>query len=372
MRTSAALLVSALMSLLSGCTTSVWEASCRLQTRPQTPLNRPYPHSHVQIAGAADGVALAGEFSHPSGAGPFPGVVLISGSEPTDRDAYVLGHKPFLVLADFLVRRGYAVFRYDVRGFGRSSGNTAEDTDWDFAADAAAALHWLRGQRRVDSARVGYIGHSQGGFKAPVAAQIEPPSFMVLLASGIQPTATLMLAQARQQSVEQGLNADQLDRQESELREIFAIVKQSPDADAASIAVRDWALAQGASIRRAQQLADGLATPWMLGELQRNSELYGPVDGAIAALLSAYQGPVLALLAARDTLVPAADNAPHMRPLLAHPLSSVIVLAGLNHFLQPAVRGDMEEVCEVATTIDPAALERIANWLDQATLAVHD
>ena len=75
------------------------------------------------------GVTLAGTLTLPAGAGPHPAVVLITGSGPQDRDEAVMGHRPFLVLADHLTRQGIAVLRCDDRGFGKSTGSFAK-TRW--------------------------------------------------------------------------------------------------------------------------------------------------------------------------------------------------------------------------------------------------
>ena len=60
-------------------------------------------------------------------------MILITGSGPQDRDETLLGHKPFLVLADDLTRRGIAVLRVDDRGVGSSTGDHAKATTADFA-----------------------------------------------------------------------------------------------------------------------------------------------------------------------------------------------------------------------------------------------
>jgi hypothetical protein len=78
--------------------------------RPQEPKPPfPYRGEEVQFDNAADKVRLAGTLTLPEGAGPFPAVVLISGSGPQNRDEFLLGHRPFLVLADHLTRHGVAV-----------------------------------------------------------------------------------------------------------------------------------------------------------------------------------------------------------------------------------------------------------------------
>ena len=108
--------------------------------RPQDPV-KPYPYreedvsfSNPKASGAA--VTLAGTLTLPAGAGPFPAAILISGSGAHDRDEAVAGHRPFLVIADYLTRHGIAVLRYDKRGVARSTGDYAAATSSDFASDA--------------------------------------------------------------------------------------------------------------------------------------------------------------------------------------------------------------------------------------------
>ncbi len=87
--------------------------------KPQEPV-RPFPYEEREVAFANpdDGTVLHGTLTVPSGAGQHPAAVLVTGSGPQDRDEEILGHRPFLVLADWLTRRGFAVLRYDDRHFG--------------------------------------------------------------------------------------------------------------------------------------------------------------------------------------------------------------------------------------------------------------
>ncbi len=102
--------------------------------RPQEPT-KPYPYTEIEVGyeNTAQRVHLAGTLTVPPGAGPFPAVLLITGSGQQDRDEALLGHRPFLVLADYLTRRGIAVLRVDDRGAGKSIGDFALATSADFA-----------------------------------------------------------------------------------------------------------------------------------------------------------------------------------------------------------------------------------------------
>ena len=152
--------------------------------RPQEP-KPPFPYRavDVQFDNATDHVTLAGTLTVPEGAGPFPAVILITGSGPQDRDEFLLGHRPFLVLADYLTRRGIAVLRYDDRGVAKSTGNFATSTTYDFKRDAAAAVDFLRTRPEIDAKRIGLCGHSEGGMIAPMVASEKPEvAFIVLMA----------------------------------------------------------------------------------------------------------------------------------------------------------------------------------------------
>lgn len=345
------------LGLLSACKQAYENVMLETLPRPQTPVARDYDIRDVVIPGGAPDVRLAGELTLPRGDGPFPGIVLVSGSEVVDRNSKLLGHRPFLVLSDFLTRHGYAVFRHDDRGFGRSTGDAATATDDDFAADAAAALKWLRHQPRIDPARAGFIGHSQGGIKAPIAAATERPDFMVLLASGVTTMAETLLLQHHDFERLAGRSDAELARLDRELRAIFEILRTSDSIEAAHRRLRAFAAAEGAGPAQAEKLAAAFATPWMMAELDR----------PVAPIIAAYDGPVLALYANKDLFVSAAVNAPLTGPLLRHPASEVVVLSGLNHMFQPAERGDIEEIWQIETTMDAKALDTVLAWLNRVT-----
>jgi hypothetical protein len=125
----------------------------------------------VTLRSETDGVALGGTLTLPNGRGPFPAVLLITGSGQQNRDEEIFDHRPFLVLADALTRRGIAVLRCDDRGVGASTGDPAKATSADFARDAKAELDWLRKAPSVNGRRVGLIGHSEGGL---IASMLSP------------------------------------------------------------------------------------------------------------------------------------------------------------------------------------------------------
>lgn len=167
--------------------------------RPQQP-EKPYPYREEELTfrePAAD-ITLAGTLTLPKGDGPFPAVVLMSGSGPQDRDEALMGHKPFLILADQLTRAGIAVLRYDDRGVGKSTGNFSTATHLDFAADGRAAFEYLKSRPEINSKQVGLLGHSEGSVYVPfVMRESKDVAFVVMLAGVGVPIRELLERQAR-------------------------------------------------------------------------------------------------------------------------------------------------------------------------------
>jgi len=158
----------------------------QLVRRPQTPVGPfPYRAENITFRGA-DGAVIAGTVTAPADPGPHPAVVLITGSNPADRDDVAKGqapsHRPFAVWADQLTRQGFVVLRYDSRGVGYSGGDALKDPEPRFAQDVAAAVALLKTRPDVDARKVGLIGHGAGGVLAGQVAAADPTvAFVVLL-----------------------------------------------------------------------------------------------------------------------------------------------------------------------------------------------
>jgi dienelactone hydrolase len=124
-----------------------------------------------EIAVGTDPWALPGILTLPTGNGPFPGVVLVHGSGPNDRDETVGANKPFKDLALGLATRGIAVLRYDKRTYAHRA-KMAQATDSltvkeEVIDDVFTAVRLLKQHPAIDAKRIFVVGHSLGGYLAP-------------------------------------------------------------------------------------------------------------------------------------------------------------------------------------------------------------
>ncbi|WP_116107444.1 alpha/beta hydrolase [Lewinella sp. IMCC34191] len=337
-----------------------------IRPRPQEPTDFPYLQQAVTFVGGGEGVSLAGELTLPEDGSPRAALVLISGSGPQDRNQDLgpsINHRPFLVLSDRLTRAGYAVLRYDDRGVGASTGDFAAATSVDFAADAAAAIRFLRQRLGDQDLPIGLAGHSEGGMIAPmVAAGDEAVDFVILLAAPGLPIDTLMAEQRRAISGSTPPN-------EAVLATVAAYVKAHPDlADTVfRSGLRDTIIDRIPSLPEsfresitdrdafAATYVNSLSGPWM-----RYFLAYDPT-----ANLSTLHVPVLAINGERDTQV-TPRNLEAIEATLAaagNPDVTVRLVPEVNHLLQPADTGLPSEYGQIETTVDEGVLTMITDWL---------
>jgi pimeloyl-ACP methyl ester carboxylesterase len=325
--------------------------------RPQEPKDRPYIIENVSFSGACDDVTLSGELTMPYEGGPFPAIILIAGSGPYDRDENISGHKVLLVLSDYLTRHGYAVLRYDKRGIGESSGDYKNATMKDFAADAATALRWLKRHNKIDGSRIGYMGHSSGGYVAPLAARKGDAAFLVLLAGPAEGIADIFIRQNEDIARAQKKNEEWIKLQQTMVHEFVNIHKSATVPDEsymrACAAYAKYQKNLGLPKNYMKDFLELVPSPWFLWALN-----YDPLPA-----LEAYHGPVLALFGGKDLQVSAAHNAPIIDNVLTNKESKVIVFPDLNHLFQPAKTGLPEEYVQIDTTFDKTAMKAIVDWM---------
>lgn len=339
-------------------TVSGYMAAFGMIDRPQTPQQRDYIVEAVSLPGGADGVLLDAELTLPKGDDKVPAIVLITGSGPQNKDEELVGHKPFLVLSDHLTRAGYGVLRYDDRGHGKSTGDYAAATASDFAADAAAALAFLQSHPRVNADRTGYLGHSEGGYIAPLAQMHTPASFQVFLAGPALPLLPdVMTTQVADIARSEGLDEETILKEVNLVRDLTEAIRAAKTPAELHATLPPLLKEAGANKATTKENLAAWATPWAIE--------YADYDPRPS--LKSLDVPVLALFGEHDLQVSASQNAPVMQALLQHPSSETLILPGLNHLFQPTTTGRISEYLQIKTTIDPSALEALTSWLDEVT-----
>ncbi len=325
--------------------------------RPQDP-KPPFPYVAEDVTYESGGVTLAGTLTRPNGDGPFPALLLLSGSGPQDRDEQIFGHRPFAVIADHLSRRGCAILRVDDRGVGKSTGRLADATMDDLAADALAGIRFLRARREIDPKRLGILGHSEGAVVGPLAAtKSGEVRLLVLLAPPAVPGKEILYAQGEAIARASGVPPEGIERNRVMQTRIVETIIGASGADEArrelEAVIAEVPEAQRASARA--QIAS-FTSP--------NLKSFLAVDPQ--ALLRKLRVPVLALFGEKDLQVLPSQNAGRLEAALRAAGNSdyrVRILPGLNHLFQPAKTGAPSEYAKIDETFSPAALDAIAEWL---------
>lgn len=330
----------------------------------------PYYSEKVKFVNKIDGDTLAGTLTLPKKEGNFPVVVLITGSGAQNRDEELLGHRPFLVIADFLTRNGVGVLRYDDRGTAESTGNFKTATSFDFSNDAEAAVQYLMTRKEVNKKKIGLIGHSEGGIIAPmVAARNKNVAFLVLLAGPGVRGNELLLMQAEAIGKASGLNEEQLKTAKETNQKIYNLVINSTNTDQLKSDLRlllqteldknmqgSKSLTQEQKDAQINRIIDEVTSPWL--------QYFVKYDPSI--VLKKTKIPLLALNGSKDLQVPAEPNLNAIKAALQQAGNihfKTVELEGLNHLFQECKTGLFTEYAQIDQTFSPKALDEILNWI---------
>jgi pimeloyl-ACP methyl ester carboxylesterase len=324
--------------------------------RPQTPKPPfPYRAEEVGYGNPVEHNHLAGTLTLPPGKGPFPAALLITGSGLQDRDETIFGHKPFLVLANDLTRRGIAVLRVDDRTMGGSTGDVTHATSADFATDVEAGIAYLKSRPEIDPREIGLIGHSEGGLIAPMVAARDPSvAWIVMMAGPGLRGDQIMIEQKRLIEATMGLPAETLAKSLDNQRQLLATVEHAPDGATAKSQAEAFLASQGMTGAAGKMAAAQVSSDWFRYFLS-----YDPVPA-----LRKLRIPVLAVDGSLDLQVPPKEDLAAIKAALAGDRDvTVIELPGLNHLFQTAKTGSPAEYGRIEETLSPAALKTIGDWV---------
>jgi len=342
--------------------------------RPQEPKAPfPYKNEEVVFENIEAGLRLAGTLTMPSPEGTFPAVLLLSGSGAQDRDEAVFGHRPFLVLADYLTRRGVAVLRVDDRGVGGSTGDFEKATAMDYASDGMAGVTYLKSRKEINHKLIGLIGHSEGGMIAPMVAVQSPGiAFLVLIASpGLAIKEMEYTEQARTLKAK-GASDDLIARNRAVQDMLFAVINRETDGqvvqDEFTATIKEFFKGLSGEEKKMAGISEEnlevhiqdqfrrLDSPWFRFYLD-----YDP-----GTVLKKVSCPVLAVNGEKDVQVTPKENLRGVEKALeagGNKDYTIKELPNLNHLLQTAETGDISEYGKIEETMSPTALQIIGDWI---------
>jgi fermentation-respiration switch protein FrsA (DUF1100 family) len=338
--------------------------------RPQEPKEPfSYYSEEITFTNPIGNITLAGTLTLPQKEGKFPVVVLITGSGPQNRNEELLGHKPFLVLSDYLTKHGIAVLRYDDRGIAKSKGDFKTATTADFATDVESAVAYLKTRKEINPKKIGLMGHSEGGTIAPiVASRSKDISFIVLLAgTGLRGDKLLLL---QEELIAKAMGATETEIKDTKTMNGYCFTKiiNSKDDTLLQVDLSKYLLSilkdtpkeqkpEGVSDEEnAKTQTDQLLTPWMKYFIR-----FDPVTA-----LEKVKCPVLAVNGEKDLQVPPKENLEAINKALqkaGNKKTTTKIFPGLNHLFQECKTGSPDEYSEIEQTFSPTALEFVTNWI---------
>lgn len=333
----------------------------------------PPPYAEEEVTFRNGDITLAGTLTIPSSGGPFPAVVMITGSGPQNRDEELFGFKPFRIIADHFARAGIAVLRYDDRGVGGSTGNVSESTSADFAADVIEAVRYLRAHSEIDASRIGLVGHSEGGIVAPmVAAGSDAVAFIVLMAGTAVTGEQILFAQGEAILRANGATEAQLQTQRETQRRMFAVVRTGGGMAELESNLRAQVRAGIDSLPPDRRAAiadiDAVVDAQVNGQLDaiRSPWFRFFLDHDPTESLERVHVPVLALFGELDLQVPPEVNREPLQQALDRGGNrdvTIHVLPKANHLFLTARTGSPNEYPTMEKVFVPGFLEMMTDWI---------
>jgi len=328
--------------------------------RPQEP-KAPFDYQieEVKFRNNKDQITLAGTFTYPNGDGPFPTIILISGSGGQNRDEELFNHKPFWVIADYFAENGIATLRYDDRGIDNSEGNFAISTSEDFAEDAKAGIEFLKTHPKVNASKLGIVGHSEGGMIAPmVAAEDSSIGFIILLAGPGIPIDELMILQNNEVSKAAGV-AESIIKENAALNQkCYEIIKTEKDLIKAKSKLKKLLAKNKMSESDIQNTINLVCSPWFRYFIQYNPKIS----------LQKVKCPVLAVNGDKDIQVTAKENLAGIEAVLKEAGNKnyeVKLVENKNHLFQTTQKLGIKEYFENEETFAPDVLKLMLEWINK-------
>jgi len=338
--------------------------------RKQTPT-KPFGYraEEVSFVQPNNKITLSGTLTIPEGEGPFPAVILLSVAGANDRDqTHSHGHKPFLVLADYLTNQGIAVLRYDDRGIGGSEGDLFESDFSDLTKDALAAFQYLISREEIDPKKTGFIGHSEGTVIGAMASVKEPQiAFTIMLGAVGVPLSELGKDRLDKMQALYQLNEEEKAEIIRYLNELHGIIAMNLPEDAAKLQIENLKAENTFDKPNfpnylfflpstKEKRVELFLTPWYRAQVT-----YQPNE-----ILTKLTCPTLVINGTLDVFQSPELNFPAIFKALSDAGNedfTIVVVPKINHVMQTAETGFPTEYARLEESFSPNILKMIGNWI---------
>ena len=287
---------------------------------------------------------IKGLLETPKNEGPFPVMIIIAGSGPTDKDGNSIANpgknNSLKMLAESLAEKGIASIRYDKRGIGDNMQLAGEEKDLRFEQyidDAAAWAQFAKKDGRFS--KVGIIGHSEGSLIGMAAAKKTETDIFISLAGAGEPIDQVLIKQLEEQLTPTLL---------TESKDILAKLKQGKQVGTVSADL--------------QSVFRPSVQPYMISWIQ-----YNPIE-----LVKELNIPVLLVNGNRDIQVQA-TNAKALHNEKKD--SELLILEKMNHVLKEAPedrKGNLATYTNPELPLSPGLVNGIIEFLNKNDITSND
>ncbi len=350
--------------------------------RPQNPIPPfPYQIEDVTYFNQDKSIRFGGTLTIPGKGSKHPVAILITGSGQEDRDETIFGHKPFLVIADYLTRHGIAVLRVDDRGIGKTSGKETllNATSLDFAKDVEAGIEYLKIRNDIDPVKIGLVGHSEGGIIASIIGAERSDIAFIISMAGVGISGKELVLSQFETGLKRGLPQSSIDSIMPFEKKAIEIIMNEQNNRTAEVTILQkllskWLDNQDSLTQKYFGLnyKDGIKTVNTREVSMRYNRMMQPwfrylLSYSPNSVCSKINIPFLAINGEKDMQVLAKLNLNGFNKIFTDCNKTnykIISYPELNHFFQHCQSGYMEEVESIEETFSEGVLNDMTNWIN--------
>ncbi len=303
---------------------------------------------------------------------PSPLIILLTGSGSQDRDETIAGFGVFNELSRQLYQNGYSSFRYDDRGVGASTGNS-DATLEELAEDLVDIVNYLQSEHGDQFTDVIYLGHSQGGLVASIAAAETDPKALIFMATPFLSGDKLINQQIIKLSEAQDIPEDIMNMNLEYQEMIYEVVRTGSSWEPVEESLRERLQEQINQLPQAQVEALGDMDGFIQSQIDRQlsaakSDWFKSlIEIQPVEIFKDNQVPVLAIFGEKDMQVFPEGNIEEVLNLRNEPgvFLDYSVIPESNHLFQTAKSGLPSEYGTLEREFADGLMDAILEWLSE-------